>query len=329
MKNMGVGIIGTGSYLPPNIITNNDLEKMVNTSDEWIRARSGIQERRITGSEMATSDMAAEAAKNALEDAGVRPEEIELIIMGTVTPDNSYPSAACTIQRKIGAVNAAAFDLAAGCTGYMYGLAVGTQFIKSGFYKKVLVIGGDNLSKFTNWSDRSTCVLFGDGAGAAVLSSVEEGTGLLSFYLGADGNGGDLLILPAGGSKLPASESTIKQKLHYTQMSGNEVYKFAVRIMDKAVKEALAKVELKPEDLDYLVPHQANIRIITHAARRLKMPIEKVFVNLHKYGNTSAGSIAIALDEAKREGKIKRGDLVAFVGFGAGLTWAAGVCRWT
>jgi 3-oxoacyl-[acyl-carrier-protein] synthase-3 len=328
MKNIAVGIVGTGAYLPPNIITNKDLEKMVDTTDEWIKSRSGIEERRVTGPDMATSDMAVEAAKKALVDAGVGPEEIELIIMATVTPDNAYPSAACTVQQKLGAVNAAAFDLAAGCSGYMYGLAVGTQFIKSGFYKKVLVIGGDNLSKFTNWSDRATCVLFGDGAGGAVLSEVEEGYGLLSFELGADGTGGELLILPAGGSKLPASEETVRQGLHYTQMSGNEVYKFAVRIMDSAVKQALEKIEMKPEDLDYLVPHQANIRIITHAARRLKMPMDKVFVNLHKYGNTSAGSIAIALDEAKREGKIKRGDLIAFVGFGAGLTWGAGVCRW-
>jgi 3-oxoacyl-[acyl-carrier-protein] synthase-3 len=214
MKNIAVGIVGTGAYLPPNIITNKDLEKMVDTTDEWIKSRSGIEERRVTGPDMATSDMAVEAAKKALVDAGVGPEEIELIIMATVTPDNAYPSAACTVQQKLGAVNAAAFDLAAGCSGYMYGLAVGTQFIKSGFYKKVLVIGGDNLSKFTNWSDRATCVLFGDGAGGAVLSEVEEGYGLLSFELGADGTGGELLILPAGGSKLPASEETVRQGLH-------------------------------------------------------------------------------------------------------------------
>ncbi|SHJ95658.1 beta-ketoacyl-ACP synthase III [Paramaledivibacter caminithermalis] len=323
-----VGILGTGSCLPENVITNYDLEKIVDTSHDWIVTRTGIHSRRIVDDNTATSDLATKAALKALEAAGVSAKELDLIIVATVTPDMSFPSTACIVQKNIGATNAAAFDLGAGCSGFIYELAVAKQFIATGVYNKILIIGAETLSKIMNWNDRNTCVLFGDGAGAAVLGVTEEGTGILSTYLGADGEGGKFLTLPAGGSRMPASVQTVEQNLHYIKMDGSEVFKFAVRAMGNASKKALKLCNLDVNDIDYLVPHQANTRIISASAKRLKLPMEKVYVNLDRYGNMSAASIPVALDEAIRKGKIKKGYNVVLVGFGAGLTWGSSVIKW-
>jgi 3-oxoacyl-[acyl-carrier-protein] synthase-3 len=323
-----VGIIGIGSYVPDRIVTNKELEKIVETSDEWIVGRTGIKERRIAAPEVATSDMATEAAQKALEDAGISADELDLIIVGTATPDMFFPSVACLLQANIKATHAAAFDLSAGCSGFVYALVTASQFIKAGLYKKVLVIGAETLSKILDWTDRNTCVLFGDGAGAAVLAETKSGYGILGADLGADGSGGDLLKLPAGGSRLPVSSETISQRMHFVHMNGNEVFKFAVKIMGETSIKALENSGLTPNDVDCLVPHQANIRIIQSAAKRLKLPMDRVFVNVDKYGNTSAASIPIALEEAIHGGKIKNGDVVVLVGFGAGLTWASCVIKW-
>ncbi|MDF2568946.1 MAG: fabHA [Sporomusa sp.] len=323
-----VGIIGIGTYVPEKIMTNKDLESIVETSDEWIVERTGIRERRVADPSMATSDLASRAAQKALDDAGVTAEEIDLIIVATATPDMLFPSVACIVQANIRATRAAAFDLAAGCSGFVYGMVTGSQFIKAGLYKKILVIGAETLSKILDWSDRNTCVLFGDGAGAVVLAETVPGCGILAAHLGADGSGGDLLKLPAGGSRNPATADTIAQKLHFVHMNGNEVFKFAVKVMGEAAVKALEDAGLNPGDVDCLIPHQANIRIIQSAAKRLKLPLDKVMVNVDKYGNTSAASIPIALDEAVHSGKIKHGDIVVLVGFGAGLTWASAVIKW-
>ncbi|MDK2822173.1 MAG: 3-oxoacyl-[acyl-carrier-protein] synthase [Clostridia bacterium] len=324
-----VGIIGTGSYVPEQVVTNKDLEKLVDTSDEWIVTRTGISERRKAESHIATSDMGVIAGQRAIEAAGLKPDDIDLIIVATITPDMFFPSTACIIQEKIGAINASAFDLSAACTGFIYGLAVGSQFIASGMYKHVLVIGAETLSRILNPADRNTLVLFGDGAGAAVLGPVEDGKGFLAFDLGSDGSGGNLLYLEAGGSRLPVSEETIKKGQHYLAMSGNDVFKFAVRIMGETSLKTLEKAGLTREDVDYLVPHQANIRIVDAAVKRLKLPAEKVYVNLDKYGNMSGASIPVALDEALKENKINKDDIIVLVGFGAGLTWGACVIRWS
>lgn len=324
-----VGIIGTGSYVPEQVVTNKDLEKLVDTSDEWIVTRTGISERRKAESHIATSDMGVIAGQRAIEAAGLKPDDIDLIIVATMTPDMFFPSTACIIQEKIGAINASAFDLSAACTGFIYGLAVGSQFIASGMYKHVLVIGAETLSRILNPADRNTLVLFGDGAGAAVLGPVEDGKGFLAFDLGSDGSGGNLLYLEAGGSRLPVSEETIKKGQHYLAMSGNDVFKFAVRIMGETSLKTLEKAGLTREDVDYLVPHQANIRIVDAAVKRLKLPAEKVYVNLDKYGNMSGASIPVALDEALKENKINKDDIIVLVGFGAGLTWGACVIRWS
>lgn len=322
------GITGVGAYAPDRVLTNDDLQKMVDTNDEWIRTRSGIKERRIASPEQATSDLAVIAGERALLDAGVAPEELGLVIVATNTPDTVFPSTACLVQDRLGAKNAAAFDLAAGCSGFIYALATGSQFITSGTYKKVLVIGAECLSRITNWEDRKTCVLFGDGAGAVVLSPVPQGNGILSFKLRSDGSKGPLLILPAGGSRQPATRETVDQKLHTIRMDGQEVFKFAVRIMGKAALEVLAASGLESSDIDYFIPHQANIRIIESAAKRLNLPMDKVLVNLDRYGNTSTASIPLALAEAVHSGQIKQGDHVVMVGFGAGLTWGAAVVKW-
>ena len=327
-NNKSVGILGLGSHVPEKILTNKDMEKIVETSDEWIVERTGIRERRVVDSETATSDLAAKAAAEALENAKVKPEEIDLIIVATATPDMFFPSVACLVQEQLKAVNAAAFDLAAGCSGFVYGVVTGSQFIKSGLYKKVLVIGAETLSKVMDWTDRNTCVLFGDGAGAAVLGEVQDGFGILGSDLGSDGSGGALLQLPGGGSRNPATLETIEQRLHYIQMSGNDVFKFAIKIMGETALKSLDNAGIAHESVDCLVPHQANIRIIQSAAKRLKLPMEKVMVNVDKYGNTSAASIPIALNEAVKSGKIKNGDVVVLVGFGAGLTWASCVMKW-
>lgn len=328
MEKKHAGIIGIGSYVPEKVITNGDLEKIIDTSDTWIVERTGIRERRVVGAEQATSDLATIAAERALADAGVSAEELDLIIVATVTPDMVFPSVACLVQNNLKAFNAAAFDLTAVCSGFMYALVTGSTFIQTGMYKKILIIGAEALSTITDWTDRNTAILFGDGAGAAVLAEVPEGFGVLGVHLGAEGAGGDLLKMPAGGSRLPATAETVAQRLHYTRMDGNEVFKFAVKVMGEAVKQALEMANLTTADIDYLVPHQANIRIIQSAAKRVGMPMDKVVVNVDKYGNTSAASIPIALDEAVKDGKIKKGDTIAMVGFGGGLTWAASIVKW-
>ncbi|HZJ82360.1 MAG TPA: beta-ketoacyl-ACP synthase III [Clostridia bacterium] len=322
------GIIGTGSYTPDNVVTNKDLEKIVDTTDEWIVTRTGIRERRIMDDSMATSDMATIAGRRALEKAGIDAKKIDLVIVATVTADTSVPSTACIVQHNIGATNAAAFDLGAACSGFIYGLVTADQFISSGIYNNILVIGAESLSKFTDWSDRNTCVLFGDGAGAAVVSRVEKTHGILSQYLGADGSGGDLLKIAAGGSRKPASLETVEQKLHYLYMDGSEVFKFAVRIMASASEEVVKRAGLSNGDVDILIPHQANIRIIEAARKRLKLDNDKVYVNLDRLGNMSSASIPVALDEAVRSGVIKKGDNIVVVGFGGGLTWASALIKW-
>jgi 3-oxoacyl-[acyl-carrier-protein] synthase-3 len=323
-----VGIIGTGKYVPEKILTNSDLEKMVDTNDEWIVSRTGIKERHIAAPDQATSDLAYEAAIRALESAGMKAEELDLIIVATVTPDSMFPSTACILQDKLGAKKAAAFDLSAACSGFVYSLATATNFIKTGMYNNALIIGADCLSRITDYSDRNTCVLFGDGAGAVVIGEVPEGRGFLSFDLGAEGSGGHLLSIAAGGSREPASCDTVTGKKHFIQMSGSEVFKFAVRIMGSATETVLAKAGKTKEDIDLFVPHQANIRIIQSAMNRLDLPPEKCMINVDKYANTSAASIPLALVEAAEQGRMKEGDTVLMVGFGGGLTWGATVLVW-
>lgn len=322
------GIIGTGSCLPDRIMTNQELEKMVDTNDEWIRSRTGICERRVSDENTATSDLATTAALRALENANLKPEEIDLIIVATVTPDMAFPSTACIVQKNIGAFNAAAFDVEAACSGFLYGLSIAENFIKTDFYKNVLVIGAETLTKIADFTDRNTCVIFGDGAGAAVVSEVPEEYGILSTYIGADGRGGHLLSQPAGGSRIPASLESIQNRLHFIKMDGSEVFKFAVKIMGEAAERALEKCGMSKEDIDYLIPHQANIRIIDSAVKRLKISSEKVYVNVDKYGNMSSASVAIALDEASRKGLLKDGEIVVLVAFGGGLTWGSAVLKW-
>ncbi|NMA02897.1 MAG: ketoacyl-ACP synthase III [Clostridia bacterium] len=324
-----VGIIGTGSYLPEQIVTNKDLEQLVDTSEEWIVTRTGIRERRKAPQEMATSDMGAIACERALKAAGITAMEIDMILVATVTPDMPFPSSASLIQDRIGAKNAAALDISAACSGFIYGLAVGSQMIATGMYKHVLVVGAETLSRILDPEDRSTLILFGDGAGAAVLGPVEKGTGILSFDLGSDGAGGQYLYQEAGGSRFPLTVETLEKGQQYVRMNGNEVFKFAVKIMGETSLRALEKIGLTKEDVDFLVPHQANIRIVDAAVKRLKLPSEKVYINLDRYGNMSGASIPVALDEALRENKIKPGDNIVLVGFGAGLTWASCVIRWS
>ncbi|MCX7887227.1 MAG: ketoacyl-ACP synthase III [Verrucomicrobiae bacterium] len=323
-----VHIVGTGSYLPDRILTNADLEKMVDTTDEWITTRSGIKERRIAPDWMCTSDMATEAARRALQQAGVHEHEIDLIICGTVTPDMPFPSTACFVQHKLGARHIPAFDIEAACSGFLYALEIGQQFITSGTYDTVLVIGAEKLSTIVDWQDRSTCVLFGDGAGAAVLRSRGEDHGILATCMGANGSQTDILSLPGGGAKFPASKETVSARMHYIKMEGKEVFKNAVIAMHTAAEEVLKKCNLTVSDITCIIPHQANLRIIDALAERLGAPREKVYVNLHRYGNVSAASVAIALDEAAREGRFQHGDLILMVAFGAGLTWASCIIQW-
>lgn len=326
---VSVGIVGTGSYMPEKVLTNVDLEKIVDTNDEWIVSRTGIKERHVVDQDTPVSELCYQAALRALEDAKVSPEELDLIIVATITPDYVFPATAGLVAERLGAKKAAAFDLEAACTGFLYGVTTGAQFIATGMYKTVLVIGGETLSKILNWEDRGTCILFGDGAGAAVLQPVEDGYGFLGYELGTDGSGGKLLSMPGGGSMHPASLETIGNKMHTIHMTGNEVFKFAVRIMGEAALKALDRAGLKKEDIDCLIPHQANSRIVDSAVKRLGIDPEKVVVNLDRYGNMSAASIPVALDEAARGGRLNYGDILVMVGFGAGLTWGAAVLKWS
>lgn len=328
MNLRSVGIIGTGKYVPERILTNAELAQIVDTSDEWIVSRTGMKERRIAAPEQATSDLAYEAALQALASANLTTEELDLIVVCTITPDMSFPSTACLVQERLGAKKAAAFDLSAACAGFIYGLASASSFVQTGIYQNALVIGAECLSRITDYTDRNTCILFGDGAGAAVIAPVEAGRGFEAFELGADGSGKELLKLEGGGSRKPASIETIEAKAHFMYMNGREVFKFAVRIMGNAAEEALNKAGKTKADIDLFIPHQANMRIIQSAIDRLDLPEEKCFVNLPKYANTSAASIPIALAEAAEEGRLKKGDTVVLVGFGGGLTWGACVLGW-
>ncbi|GGP14417.1 beta-ketoacyl-ACP synthase III [Oceanobacillus neutriphilus] len=310
---MSIGILGTGHYLPTNVVTNNDLEKIVDTNDEWIRTRTGILERRLATDDIDTSDMAYHASIEALKEADVKAADIDLILVATVTPDTAFPSIACLIQDRLGAVNAAAMDIGAACAGFMYGVITANQFIAAGTYKNVLVVGTEKLSKITDWTDRSTCVLFGDGAGAAVIGEVSEGKGILSFELGANGAGGKELYL---------------NKEDHIIMNGREVFKFAVRQMPESTINVVEKIGLSRDDVDYLVPHQANIRIMEAARERLGISEDKMAKSIERFGNNSSASIPMALSEAVKEGKIKDNDLVVLVGFGGGLTWGAVAMRW-
>jgi len=324
----GARIAGTGSYVPPNVLSNKDLESLVETSDEWITSRTGIKERHIAAEGVPSSDLAAEASRRALAEAGVDPAEIELVMVSTVTPDRMFPSTACTLQQKLGTVNGAAFDLSAACSGFIYGLSLASGLIGIGAMDKILVVGVETLSKIVDWKDRNTCVLFGDGAGAAVVIPCEPGRGVLSTSMGSDGSLGSLLELPGGGSLYPATENTVNNRMHFIKMKGNEVFKNAVRAMETVAKDALEKANVASSDLSLLITHQANLRIIEATAKRLGVSMDRVFVNLHKYGNTSAASVPMALDEARKEGRVGDNDLIALVAFGAGFTWGAAVLRW-
>lgn len=323
-----VGIAAVGSYVPARVLTNFDLEKSVDTSDEWIRTHSGIRERRIAAPDEATSDLSIRAARAALESAHWPAEDLDLIVVCSVTPDMFFPSTASLVQHAIGATRAGAFDLQVGCTGFIYGLVMAASGIAAGGFRSVLLIAAECLSRITDWNDRSTCVLFGDAAGAALLRPMPAGRGLLAFDLGNEGSGADKLMVPAGGSRLPASEETVANREHYLRMQGHDVFKFAVRVMVESSHTVLARAGLSIDDVNLVVPHQANVRIIDAATKRLGISPEKVFMNLDRYGNTSAATIPLALDEALQAGRIQEGDVVLCVSFGAGLSWAAAVLRW-
>jgi 3-oxoacyl-[acyl-carrier-protein] synthase-3 len=327
-QNRSCSITGVGSYVPEKILTNAELEKMVETSDEWITSRTGIKERRIAAANEFTSDLAAKAAERAMKMAGVTADQIDLIIVATLTPDMMFPSTACLVQQKIGALRAAAFDVEAACSGFIYALEIGQQFVASRAHETVLVIGAEKLSSIVNWKDRNTCVLFGDGAGAAILQHRENSHGLLTAVMGADGNKASLLSQPGGGSACPATAESVANGLHYLRMDGKETFKSAVNAMVSAATEVLRRCEIDITQIKCVIPHQANQRIIDAVGERLNTTPEQLFVDLHKYGNTSAASVAIALDEAVNSGKIVRGDLILLVVFGAGLTWGAAVVEW-
>lgn len=325
-------IIGTGSYMPEKILTNDDLSKIVDTSDEWITTRTGIKERRIAAENQATSDLATKAAERAMDSAGVKPEEIDLIVVATVTPDMPFPSTACFVQKNIGASNAVCFDISAACSGFLYALQIARNFLNAGTRSTALVIGAEKLSTLVNWTDRNTCVLFGDGAGAVVIRAVDSDTAapgrVLSTVMGSDGNLVNLLRVPGGGSACPITAANIDSRLNTIHMEGKETFKHAVTRMCQASEKALEMAGLTKEDISLVIPHQANARIITAIADRLDLPHEKAFMNVDKYGNTSAATIPVALDEANRQGRLKPGDIVLLVAFGGGFTWASSVIRW-
>src|SRR6266513_4358726 len=321
-------ITGVGSYVPAKILTNAELEKMVDTSDEWITSRTGIKERRLAAKTEFTSDLAAHAAQRAMKKAGVTPEQIDLIIVATITPDMLFPSTACLVQRSIGAHRAAAVDLEAACSGFIYGLEIAQQFIMSRTYDTVLVIGAEKLSSIVDWEDRNTCVLFGDGAGAAVLRNRPNAHGLLTAVMGADGKRAGLLHMPGGGSRCPATAESVSARQHFLRMEGKETFKYAVQAMLSGATEVLQRCEIDITKIKCVIPHQANRRIIDAVGERLGAKSDQLFINLDRYGNTSAASVAIALDEAVHSGRIHRGDLILLVVFGAGLTWGAAVIEW-
>lgn len=320
-------IVGTGSYLPKKILTNKDLERLVETSDEWITGRTGIKERHIADEDEAASDLGVKAAISALNEANLEASEIDLIIVTTVTPDMLFPATSCVIQDKIGATKAVAFDLNAACSGFVYGLAVAEQFIRTGTYEKILLIATEAMSKVADYTDRNICVLLGDGAGAAVLTPADDRKGLLGNWLAAAGKYGNLLYLPAGGSKMPASHKTIEEHLHYMKMEGPALFKVAIHSMVEAIEKVLSPLRIAPGELDLVIPHQANLRIIKAVAKGIDVPLEKFYVNVDMCGNMSSASIAVALDEALKEGRIKPGSLVLLVAFGAGLTWGSCVIK--
>ncbi|MEW6118180.1 MAG: beta-ketoacyl-ACP synthase III [Nitrospirota bacterium] len=321
-------IIATGSYVPERVLTNADLEKMVDTSDEWITERTGIKERRIAAKDEATSDLAYEASKRALKQVDIKPKDLDLIVVATISGDMAIPSTACFLQHRLDAKKAAAFDINAACSGFVYALSVAESFIKTGTYKRVLVVGAETLSRFTDWEDRTTCVLFGDGAGAAVLEATTGESGILSTTIHSDGSLWEFISLPGGGSRTPATRESIKDRLHYIKMKGNETFKVAVRTLEGLVVDTLKSNKLKPSQLQMLIPHQANLRIIKATADRLGLPMDRVMLNIDRYGNTSAASIPIALDEAVRTGRIRTGDFIMLEAFGGGLTWASALIRW-
>ena len=323
-----VGILAVSHYTPERVVTNKDLEKELDTTDEWIKSRTGISERRIAAPGETSSSLGAKAALRALEMAGVRPEELDLIVAATMTPDTLLPAVACRIQACIGAKNAGAFDVSIACSGYAYALSMGMSYISSGLARRVLVVGADVMSRVMNWKDRGTCVLFGDGAGAAVLGQVQDGYGLLGQDLGADGSGGEYLTIPAGAGARPPQQGNTSGADFTLQMNGPEVFRFAVHAMGRSAVRAAEKAGLKSTEIALFVPHQANFRIIESAAKRLGVKMDRVFVNLDRYGNTSCGSIPIALSEAVQAGRIKDGDHIVLVGFGGGLAWASLVVRW-
>ena len=327
-EKLRAGIVGVGSYLPEKILTNHDLSMQVNTSDEWIRTRTGIRERRIASAEQAASDLGAAAARMALENAGVSADEVDLVIVATATPDMQFPSTACIIQERLGLSRAAAFDLTAGCSGFVYALTVADQFIASGLYRTILVIGTEVLSRILDWEDRSTCVLLADGAGAVVLQPAAPGYGILSAKLGADGKGGKYLYLPAGGSRMPITPEALAENLHKLKMNGQDVFKFAMRILPEATFQALEAAGIGKEEVALIIPHQANLRIIEGAAKRMDLPMDKFMINLDKYGNTSSASVPTALFEALESGRVQDGDIIVMTAFGAGLTWGSVVLRW-
>jgi 3-oxoacyl-[acyl-carrier-protein] synthase-3 len=322
-----VGIIGVGDYVPDKVLTNFDLEKMVDTSDEWITTRTGIKQRRIAANNQPTSVLAINAAKKALKDANVGPEQIELIIVATITPDMHFPSTACIVQSALKANKAVCFDISAACAGFVYAMTVAEQFIRNGTYKNALIIGAEKLSSITDWKDRNTCILFGDGAGACVLAPVKTG-GIISSYLETNGNLVDLLYMPGGGSRFPASIKTVNERMHFIKMRGNELFKIAVRCMTDAANKALKKCGLGCADVTYIIPHQANVRILWAVAKKLSMPQEKIFLNIQKFGNMSSASTAVALSEVVRTKKLKKGDILVLDAFGAGLVWGACVIEW-
>jgi len=326
--NGAISITGIGAYAPEHVVTNDDLSKLMDTSDEWIVERTGIHERRVAADDQALSDIALPAARAALAQAGLEAGTIDLLIVATITPDMAFPSAGAIIADELGATDAAAYDLSAGCTGFMYAVAQGYGMVAAGLARHALVVGGDVLSRILDWSDRGTAVLFGDGAGAVVLERVSEG-GFLGFELGADGSGGPQLYLPAGGSRSPATAKTVAEHKHYVQMNGREVFKFATRILVTSAEKVLAECGKTIDDVDVYIPHQANVRIIDHAAEKLGIPKEKIVVNVERYGNTSSGSIPLALADAQAEGRLQEGALVLMTGMGAGLTWGSGLIEWT